>query len=238
MYQELHVICNGNNETKYLNNENIYIDRFKLLSISVPLTWNTTDSSNNSIVYSRNGSTKTAVLPPSSYNSVSLPSALQKALNDSSDQKDFSVTYESQTRKLTISTTGQAFQIRPASEGTTAYPLLGMSLSDPATPSGTNYSFYNSDFTQTAPLLLTSSTLSSPSVRLIGKNQNSILSVVPLTSASGTLAYYQHTGSYLSCGKTLSTFNFSLVNSRTLQPVRVSTFSVSLAILTDADDPE
>lgn len=233
MYQELHFYSNGS-DSSFPVSGSPFVDRFKILSVSIPLTYNTTDAQSNKIAYSRSGSTKTATVPVGSYNSATFPSALEDALNASSDVKDFAVSFDNLTRKLTI-TASQPFSIR--GDGTTMNAALGLQKNQ-NTPSATSVTFGNvADFTQSSPLLLTSTSLFTKSVILAGSEQVSILATVPITSAQGTLGYWANTnGEYLYCGTNVNRIDFKLLSARTLQPVNVSGFSVSVGILSDSDD--
>ncbi|MCU1500632.1 MAG: hypothetical protein JWM47_4585, partial [Acidimicrobiales bacterium] len=67
--------------------------------------------------------------------------------------------------------------------------------------------------------------------------QINILGIVPINSPQGTLGQWNNTsGEYLTCQTNLSKIDFKLLSARTLQPVNVSGFSVSIGYLTDRDD--
>ncbi|KAJ3024495.1 hypothetical protein HDV00_000911 [Rhizophlyctis rosea] len=136
-----------------------YVAAYKIHEVTIPLAFNTTDSSNNQIVFERNGSVKSATVPSASYTAATFPGALQTALNNVSTVKDFTVTFDENTRALTISA-GSAFTIRPFAQGTSMYRQLGMTKYT-APAAGTSVTFGVSDFTNTAPLLLTSTQLNS-----------------------------------------------------------------------------
>ena len=89
------------------------------------MAFNTTDSSNNAVVFERSGSTKTATVSPGNYTAATFPKALQNAMNDVSAMKDYVVSFDEVTRRLTI-TAGSTFTIPPFNRGTTAYRQLGL----------------------------------------------------------------------------------------------------------------
>ena len=69
----------------------------------VPLAFNTTDSSNNTLVFERAGSVKSTSIPAGNYSAATFPTALQKALHDASTLKDFVMSWDKLTRRLTVS---------------------------------------------------------------------------------------------------------------------------------------
>lgn len=213
-----------------------YVAAFKIHSCTIPLAFNTTDSSNNAVVFDRAGSTKIATIPKGNYTSATFPAALQTAMNDQSTVKDFVVTFDEVTRKLTISA-GSAFTINGYSGGTTAYCQLGMGKYTPS-QTGTAVTGGISDFTNTAPLLLTSTQLNSKDMVYAGDENVSVLCMIDVNSPQGSVAkWINHCGSYVAVGAELPSIDLRLLNAATLLPVDLSQpFSVTLSILTDDDD--
>lgn len=213
-----------------------YVDRFKILRCSIPLAFETTDSTNNVVTFMRDGQTLRAVLPAANYTSATFPQALQDAMNAVVSVKDFAVSYSQDTKRLTIGS-GSTFTVLPFSQGTTAYGQLGMNKFD-AAKSGTSVSFGVSDFTNYAPLLLTSSSLVSKSIVFANEENINILAMIETNSPQNSVVSWTNTnGGYLNCGANLTQIDFRILNGRTLLPVTLSQpYSVSIGILTDADD--
>ena len=75
-----------------------YVDRFKILRVSIPLSYETTDSSNNSLAYlDKNGNKQVVRIPSGNYNASSFTSNLQNSLGG-----NFTVTYNEVSRTVTI----------------------------------------------------------------------------------------------------------------------------------------
>jgi len=187
-------------------------------------------------VFERAGSTKTATVPKGNYTAATFPAALQSALNDVSAVKDYSVTFDEVTRRLTISA-GSTFTIHPHNRGTTAYRQLGMNkYSSPIT--GASVTLGISDFTTTAPLLLTSTQLNSKDMVYIGDENINVLCMIDMNSPQGSVAkWVNYSGAYLSCGAELPSVDLRLLNGATLLPLELSQpYSVTMSILTDEDD--
>lgn len=212
-----------------------YVDRFKVLSVNIPLAYNTTDSSNNVIVFERSGSTKRASVPPGSYNAATFPAALQAALNDVSTVKDFTVTFNEVTRALVIAAS-TPFTIQPFQGGTTAYRQIGMNKFSPA-GTGTSVTFGMCDFTNTSPLLLTSSTLVSKDMSYVNEENINVLAMVDTNAPQASVARWENTGGWVHAGQELSRVDFKFLNAATLLPIELSQpYSVTIGILTDQDD--
>lgn len=240
MYTEVHTYSSNAfdpNNPSFPIRSAPYVDRFKILRCSIPLAYESTDSSNNVVVFSRGGFTKHATIPSASHNSATFPSALQDALNAVADTKDFVVTYDQNTRRLTLSA-GSSFTIHNFSGGTTAYSQLGMNKYEPA-KSGSSITFGVADFTNYAPLILTSSTLVSKSVVYASEEAINVLALIePNAPQNSVVSWNNLNGGWLPCGSTLSRLDFRLLNGRTMLPVALSQpYSVSIGFLTDPDDP-
>ena len=214
-----------------------FVAAFKIHEVTVPLAFNTTDSSNNSIVFSRAGNTKTATVTPGSYNAATMPGAIQTAMNNSSDVKDFVVTFNETSRKITIAA-GSPFTIQNFAGGTTMYRQLGMNkYSTPQT--GASITFGVADFPSSAPLLLTSTRLSSKHMVFAGEENVNVLCMVDIGSSPqlSVAKWVNHAGSYCDVGSEMPSVDFRLLNGATLKPVDLSQpFTVTMSILTDEDD--
>ena len=202
----------------------------------MPLAFHTTDASNNTIVFERSGSVKRASVPNSSYNAVTFPPALEKAMNDASTTKDFTVTWDENTRLLTIAA-GLAFTIHPFSAGTTIYRQLGMQKqAQPVT--GTSVTFGIPDFTNTSPLLLTSSQLNSKHMVFAGEENVNVLCMIDVAAPQNSVAkWINYVGTYCEVGSEMPSVDFRLLNASTLIPIELSQpFAVTMSIVTDIDD--
>jgi hypothetical protein len=238
-YTEVHI--NTSNAIDQLNpsfsiQSAPFVDRFKILRCVIPAAYQSTDISNNQVVFFRAGNTRTATIPPGNYTSVTFPTALQTALNEASDIGDFLVSYDHTTRRLTI-TADSAFRIGSFLDGTTAYSQLGMSRFEQP-PTNDTVSFGVADFTAYAPLLLTSSSLVSKSIVYANEENINVLAMIDMNAPQNSMVtYINENGSWLNSGVSLSNMNLKLLNARTLLPVRLSQpYSVSIAILTDPRD--
>lgn len=212
-----------------------YIDRFKIIGCCIPTAFPSTDASNNTIVFSRNGSTKTATIAPGNYNAASFPAALATAMNAVSSVKDFAVTFDDTANALTISA-GSPFVIEPFSSGTTCYRQLGMGRYD-VSPSGTSVSFGAPDFTNMSPLLLTSQTLISRDIIFAGNDACRLLAMIDMNTPQNTAMTWTNPGGWVFCGQEVSTLTFQLLNANTMRPVVLSQpFAITVGILTDPED--
>lgn len=241
-YKELHIYTGNSidpmNPSMGVSNSP-FVAKFKVLRAGIPLAYQSTDTSNNQIAFTRSGSTKLAQIPAGNYDSVSFPQALQTALNQASTTADFVVSYNSTSNRLTIASPSSSVSILPFSGGTTMYAQLGMTrYSSPL--SGNTVTFSGSpNFGGLAPLLLTSSTLVSRDVSFISEDNLNIIAMIPVSSPQNTIQFFSNeNGSYLDCGTTLSRVDFRLLNANTLLPVQMSQpYTVSLGLLTAPDDP-
>ncbi|KAJ3025684.1 hypothetical protein HDV00_012576 [Rhizophlyctis rosea] len=212
-----------------------YVVRFKIHKITIPLSYNTTDSSNNSFTFERNGSVKTATLPPGNYTAATFPQALQDVLNAVSTVRDFAVSFDTTSRKMTINA-GSAFTVRPFSGGTTLYRQLGMGKFQ-TQASGLSVTFGIPDFTNSAPLLLTSTSLSSKHMVYAGDENINVLAMIDTNAPQGSVAKWVNQGGYVECGAEMPNVDSRILNASTMFPVELSQpFSVTLSILSDEDD--
>ena len=239
MYREYQFFSSNSVNQKYVTfpikgSANCYA--YKIHEVCIPLSFNTTNDSNNQIVIEREGSRKTASIPSGNYNSVTFVAALKKSFNDVADVKNFDVLYDELTRKVTIKA-DTSFTVLPFSKGTTMYRAIGMQKYTPAT-SGTDVTFKVADFTNTAPLLLTSSQLTSKNVTYVADTNISVLCMIDISQPQNSVCkWVNHCGSYIETESEISQIDFTLLNAATLRPVDISQpFSVILSMVTDADD--
>jgi hypothetical protein len=202
---------------------------------NLPLSFNTTDASNNRIAFQQNGDTRMATIAAANYNGSSFPPALTAAMNQVSPVKDFSVSYDEVSRRLVI-TSGTEFTVLPFQQGTSMYRQLGMQKYSVGN-TGTSVSFGVPDFTSAAPILLTSTTLTSKDLTFAGEENINTLAMIDLNAPQNSTVTWVNQGSWVYCGADISTVDFRLLNANTLIPIEMSQpFSVTLGILTDEDD--
>lgn len=240
VYKELHLYSNDAYDPQnpsFNIRQAPFVDRFKVLRCVIPLAYMSTDASNNTLTFTRSGSTKQAVVPAGNYNSTTFPSALEQAINSVSAVADYTVTYDSDANTLTIAA-GSPFTINNYQGGTTMYAQIGMTkYSQPQT--GSSITFQSPDFTNWSPLILTSPSLVSRDVIIGGDESMNILSVIPIDGPQNSIVSWENTngGWFETGGFDLSRVEFRLLNAKTLLPITLSQpYLVSIGILTDPDD--
>lgn len=218
-----------------LGSESLFVDRYRLISAYVPLTFSSTNSSNNQIVFLEQTDLRSVTVAPSQYNLTTFPSVLQTAMNSVS-ANNYVVTFDINTRSLRI-VGNTAFSINPGNMGTTMFKLLGTSRYN-TMPMATTQNLGVSDFSQNAPLMLTTSSLSSENGKMIGFDSVNCLAVIATNAPMGSFLEYVNTGGWLEANQQLSMMNFRLLDASTGQTISLGNngFSVTLGILTDVDD--
>ena len=213
-----------------------HVAYFKIHEVTIPLAFNSTDASNNRVVFERDGTKYEAILPPGSYNALTFSQALTAALNTVTAIKDFGVTFDDTKHIMTI-TAGGNFTIRPFPE-TTAYRQLGMTkFTRPTT--GSSVLFGVADLTNTAPILLTSNSLVSRDLTYLGEENSSVLCMLHCDAPQNSVLNWVNNGSYVSCGAELPYLSLQILNAATMLPLQINQpFSVTFSILTDEDDVE
>lgn len=238
VYKQVHIFSGNavdSKNTSFTLRGAPFVDRFKIMSITLPLAYLTTDASNNKVVIERDGTLKTVTIPPASYNATTFPVALETALNAVSTN-NFTVTYSELGRNLTIAGENP-FTIHPFQRGTTAYRQLGMGKFSPSV-TGTSIALGICDFTNTAPLLLTSSTLVSKDLTFVGEENVNVLAMIDVSSPPNAVATWTNKGSWVTCGADVANIDFRFLNASTLLPIELQQpFAVTVGILTDQDDP-
>jgi hypothetical protein len=212
--------------------ENIFVDRWRIESVTLPLSWNVVGDHNNTITVIEGGVPRTVGIPSGNYNVATLGPALQTALGGT-----YQVTFNETTRKYTISN-NTAFQVAPGTMGTGIWRIIGMSKTLP-TPSATSTVMPNvADLTNNAPVLLTSTSISSPHLTFAGRHTSNIIAVIPIDAPQGSYMTYQNMGSFLESSTSLSLIDFHILDSATLRPLQLNgcPFFVKLSVLTDQDD--
>jgi hypothetical protein len=210
-----------------------YVDRFRIDSVTLPLSYYPVGNQNNVIKSTENGVTQSYFIPPGSYTVANIAQTLQSVM------PGYTVTFDEVSRKLTFQNS-TSFYFLPASQGTSAYRIIG-SPQNRSSSSGTTVTMPNVvDLTNNNPLLLTSTSLSSQDIVFAGKNVHSnILTVIPLDSPVNAYhTYNNNNGSFLSSQQNLTLLDFQILDSSTLRPVdfQGQPFFVKMSVLTDIDD--
>ena len=235
MYREYcFFVQTGALKTSHILRGNPYIDRFKILSVEVPISYYSTSAANNVIVLQEGATQKIATLPIGNHNAQSFPDALAASLNAVSS--GYAVTYNILTRNLTI-TSPTAFSIKAGNSGTTAYRSLGLSkITD--SPTGTSLTTSVVDLTNNAPLLLVSSELASHDLSFAGFENVNILASISTNAQQGSLLTWVNPGGWLFSGQSLSSITFQLLDSSTLGQIDLNgqPMSVVIGTLSDEDD--
>ncbi|KAI9088827.1 hypothetical protein DFS34DRAFT_674834 [Phlyctochytrium arcticum] len=102
---------------------------FRVISVNFLQNWDSTNSTNNKLLFAENGdsSARIATIPPGNYHSSNITSAIATAMTSVGTQP-YTCTYDDITRRLTISTSGSKnFKVLGAQKGTTSYLQLGIS---------------------------------------------------------------------------------------------------------------
>ena len=115
--------------------------------------------------------------------------------------------------------------------------MLGLSKYD-VPSSRMSATFGIADLTNSAPLLLASSNLTSKDLSYVRDERINILAMLDTSTPQNGVAHWINNGSYVFCGTEVSTVDFRVLNANTLLPVELSQpFSVAIGCLTDPDDP-
>lgn len=211
---------------------NPYVDRWKILAITLPLSWYPVDSRNNKISVFESTVPRTYTIPPGNYNIGNIASVLQTAM------PGYTVTFDEVSRKLTFKNS-TSFYIMAESQGTSAWRIIGSSRLK-GTISGTTVVMPNVvDLTSNSPMLLTSTSLTSNDIHFAGKNTTNVLSVIPIDSPQMAYHTYENlNGSYVEAQQNLSFVDFTILDSSVMKPVSFQgqPFFVRLGILTDSGD--
>jgi hypothetical protein len=214
-----------------------FVDRFKVLSAQIPNSFYSTGNTNNQIAFKEETTTYYAQLNPGFYNASSMPEEMARAMNATPSTNGYSVTYNEDTKSLTITGTN-AFTVLGNDQGTTAWNSIGARKVG-VYPTGTSVTLGVADFTGISSLLLVSSQLISRDNMFLGNENISVLAYIPCSSHPGSVIQWTNPGSYLFYGSDLSYLELRLLDSATLREVDLNgnPFQVTLGVLTDNDDP-
>lgn len=238
VYREF-FFSSSNAENQNFNNpifavpSNVYIDRFRIDTVTLPLSYYPVGPNNNKISYLENGVAKTTNLPEGVYDITTIGPAIKTALGAL-----YTVTLDTITRKIRITTASTPFSILPGNSGTSAYRILGSSKTA-TMATGINQLLPNVvDMTNNAPLLLTSTSLSSPHITFAGNHNSNILTVIPVDRPVMSYSTFVNASGYLECQQNLSLIDFSLLDSATMLPIdlRGQPYYIKMTVLTDQDD--
>jgi hypothetical protein len=221
-------------QPEYYFNTSIFVHKYKLENLELPLTFFTINSSNNSLVINNGTTDATITIPVGDYTSTSICSTLETLLNAAPIAEIFTVTYSTVTYKVTIACSG-TFKILSSS---TCQSWLGLGETD--TSLVASYTCPNVlDLTGPKSVYVVSSELSSDKVLYGGERMN-IIAKVPLHNAKGAILYYEDAKSYgWATAKTdLSTLSLRLLDADTLKPIELngSSWSCTLGYSDDTSD--
>lgn len=239
MYKELSFYSgnaiNSDEPVFGLGHETCFVDRYKLISAYIPMSFQSTNTANNSVAWMEGATLKTTSIPQGQYNLTTFPLQLQTSMNSQSSN-NYVVTFDLTTRSLKIVGTS-AFQILPGNAGTSMYKQMGVSRYNSMTPA-TTQNLGVSDFTANAPIMLTTSALSSENAKMIGFSDSNCLAVIPAAAQPGSFLEYTGTGSWLEAGQELSIMNFRLIDASTGNVISLNGngYCVTIGVLTDVDD--
>lgn len=108
--------------------DSLNINNVKLLNARIPVTWYNIDSLNNTILFNEGAGNLTATLPLGNYNITDLTSELKIQL-DSAGLDTYTVTYDSKTMKMTISSSG-TFSLLFNTSSSEIWEILGFNKTD------------------------------------------------------------------------------------------------------------
>ncbi len=185
-----------------------------------------TEGFNDAIAFAEDGSSTvlTAKIPQGTYSVVNFSDAIAQAMSSAGSQT-YGVTYSDVTRRLTIATTGsKSFKILQGSRGTTAYSLMGMSKHAETGPGKTFVMKNTMNLSNASPLLLVSNIPVSGTHYLSDFNDsqdtNILCSITP--DSINDVVVWTNPGEFLACDESISSLEFHLIDSQTLQEVSLS----------------
>lgn len=215
-----------------------YIDRFKVLSVTLPLSFYSTGTHNNQIAFVEGDDTqpKFATVPPGFYNAATYPGKLQAAMNAVSSNA-YVVTYNEDGRSLVITGT-DPFCVEGGQAGTTAWQQIGVPRVGRSSK-GNTVKLNIANFAGPSSVLLVSSQLQSRDLVFAGNEQIGLVASIDLTSPAASVIRHENLGSYLNFGANLSYVEFRLLDGGSLREIDLQNqpFSVVVASLSDPDDP-
>jgi len=201
----------------------------------IPMSYYTTNSSNNRLVFTDGNGTHAITLDSGNYTIDTLPPALEGKMNSAS-ANNYNVEYNLHQRTLRI-TADSDFTLKSFDGGSTAFQTLGLPKHGGGL-SGRDVTTSVVDMTNNSPLLLTSRALTSKDVTYAMQENINVLCIIPTNAQPGSFLHYEVPGCWLSCQQELPAIDLMLLNSDTLLPVDLNgrAFHVNLGILTDQDD--
>ncbi|DAC81644.1 TPA_asm: penton [Powellomyces chytrid fungus MELD virus 2] len=219
------------------------VEAFKILSCSFLQDWDLVEKGvNDKVAFAEQGDDGIlyATIPNSNYSIVNFGDSIAEAMNAVSRVgSTYTVSYDSVTRRLKISTNGVPFKILEGKRGTTSYVLTGMS-SKYETGYGTVLTLKNAvNLSGSYPVLLCSNISVKGSMYLTdytNQAQSVVASMTP-DSFGDIVTWTNDGGEYLPVEETVTRVEFHLMNSMTGQEVSLnSPLTVRFAILDDKED--
>ncbi|KNC97205.1 uncharacterized protein SPPG_07591 [Spizellomyces punctatus DAOM BR117] len=217
------------------------MEMMKVLSVSFLQDWDLVSSANNTIAFAEEGDSTiySGTIAPGNYSIANFPNAVADAMSTAGTQ-GYTVTYDGVSRKISITATGpKKFKILPASRGTTAYILTGMSrwtetgyyqtvtLKNPVNLSGSY-------------LVLLTSNIQVKGSRYLSDFDDSVQSVVATVvpdSFGDVITWTNDAGEWLPVDDTISKIEFYLIDLMTgLEVALNSPLTVRFAFSDDVAD--
>lgn len=224
------------NSPTFITARTPFIARFKVFSVTVPLTFYTTGRQNKTVALreqNKPNEIRYVTVPPGNYNAATFPVVLQTSLGGS-----YRVTYDETQRNLNIENPNVMCSVLGFTGGTTMFDQIGMTRTG---ESEVGYRFQGgvSNSNGTSSLLLVSGELSSRDLMVANNEAINALALIELCEQPQTFMKWENPGGYLVMGQNLKYIRFRFLDARTLRDIdfRGGCFTVQLGVLTDFDDP-
>jgi len=165
----------------------LYVSRFKILSVQLPLTAYSFDEGNNVVLFAENNSSvvRRAQIEPGTYNSYTIQEALASALNAVGEQT-YTVKFLDAQRSLEVSGSSTPFKLFAINRGSTAGRALGLDRTSDI--SGKRFILPNQlDLSPTNIFLLKSTNLTSRYSTYVRQPSINCLAVIAGSGEDGTV---------------------------------------------------
>lgn len=224
------------NNPLFILNRSIYVNKYKIQSVEIPLSFYSVNSNNNKLYFVETGSqstTRTVTFPVGDYTSSSLVSTLETHLN-AQGTYTYTVSYSNSTYKVTIGSTDN-FKILASS----TCSWLGLSASDSSLAD--SYTFPKIlNLSGPSSLYLLASEISSSS-NIHNSESINVLEKIPISGNKGEIVFWENPRDFgwVDSNNSLSSLTLKLLDADTLDEIDLNglPFSVCLAI-SDADEDQ
>lgn len=221
---------NDKNNPRFVLRNPIYADKFKVSKISIPFSYYTINSTNNHLYIQEDLADEIIEIPVGNYSISTIAGVLQTALNNSTLNNTYTVSYSTTTYKLTITADGNFVVDNVYS---TCQRWIGLTETS---SSGNSFTFQNAlDLSGCESILLVSNDLRTPNSTYIGNESMNVISKIPVNVSPGEILYYEDTRDYafFNCRQDLNEVSFELFNGDTLERLDLNgeAFSLHLDIL-------